>query len=171
MYKNKFKNIFSIFPAGVSGVGLGIAGLGNAWSSLLNSYFFKNYFIDSQILNLVSIIIQSFFILITIICFSIILIKIIRHLNIFSNELKDPLISSYLPTESMCLACIAFYIGNISLYNVDILKSQVPIVNTGTIIANILILISLLTHLLLIIFFIKNVFIKHLFQKNQAYFS
>lgn len=165
------KDYFSKIPAGVSGLGLGIGGLGNAISAQLNSQFIAKQFSLSEIqieqLKIASVSIQAIFILITTICFLLILGKILWHFGIFKKELRDPLISSYLPTEMMCLASISYFIGVVSTWNDD----KNVVINAGTIIANILILISIIGHFILLTFFIIHVIATHSFKVDAAYSS
>lgn len=170
----KASNIFGKIPAGVSGVGLGVAGLSNALNSQLNSSFIKTYFNVSKSvcddLSLAGFIIQSILISITIIAFILILLKMITSFETIKKEMKDELVSSYLPTEAMCLASIAYYIGIVSTRNINN-PDNLPIVNAGTIIATIMDVLAIALHIFFMVAFLINVLFKHSIKKGYAYSS
>lgn len=170
----KASNIFGKIPAGVSGVGLGVAGLSNALNSQLNSSFIKTYFNVSKSicddLSLAGFIIQSILISITIIAFILILLKMITSFETIKKEMKDELVSSYLPTEAMCLASIAYYIGIVSTRNINN-PDNLPIVNAGTVIATIMDVLAIALHIFFMVAFLINVLFKHSIKKGYAYSS
>lgn len=176
MENKKITDHFSKFPAGLSGLGLGVGGLGNAFSAQLNSKYMAELLnLNEQQINNLSIAaysIQGVLIFITLICFCLIALKMIWHFNVFKKEMTDPLISSYLPTEAMCLASIAYFIGVMSVMNYpEQLATQSMILNAGTIIANILIVISIAGHLALLIAFSLKILINHSFKNDVIYSS
>lgn len=172
--ENNIKRLdyFSKMPAGLSGLGLGVGGLGNAWAAQLNCKFIKNEFhltdIQSDQLKIAAISIQSILIFITIVCFVMILIKMIWHFNVFKKELTDPLISSYLPTEMMCLASIGYFIGIASTYNNDV---HTYVLNAGTVIGNIIVVTAIIGHISLLSAFVIQVLMKHSVKEHVAYSS
>lgn len=177
MNNNVTKNtFFGKIPAGLSGLGLGVAGWSNAFFAQLNSKYFANVINASmdvkKNLEIASYSVQGICVFFTLICFILIAIKIIKSFHVFKKESHDPLISSYLPTEAMCLACIAFYIGSISLIGkIDPNNPYAPIVNAGTIIATILDLIAIIGHITLLSVFVVNVLIKHSIKNDLVYSS
>lgn len=177
LIKPYLKQSIEKMPIGFSGLGLGVAGLGNAWSDLLNNpSTLKLNQIDPDYWNVTknndlaisAIAIQAITISITLFCFILILIRIIWHHTVFWKEIKDPLISSFLPTEAMCLSSIANFIGVASTFG----HSRTDyVLNAGTIISCILMLISIIFHLFLFFCFLWFVIKNHNLKEDLAYAS
>lgn len=177
--KNKFfskKPDFSKVPVGVSGLGLGVGGLGNSTSAFLNSNFVEQYWNISksgvETLETIAYIIQGILIFITLICFVLILMKYIFNFDLIKKELSDPLASSYLPTQAMCLASLAYFVGTISIIGkIDPNNPYKMILNAGTVIATSLDFVAICFHLVLLIGFFLNVIKKHSIKNDAAYSS
>ena len=172
MNSEKKHEYFSKMPAGISGLGLGIAGLGIAISTELNSSYNKYIFNTNQTqahdLEIAGYVVQGIMAFLATICFVLILLKIIFSFKTLMKELKDPLISSFLPTESMCLASIAYFIGVMSIYGHS---PSEKVVNAGTVIANILMLLSIFTHFAFLTGFFIHVIMKHSIKNDVIYSS
>lgn len=177
LFKPYLKQGIEKMPIGFSGLGLGVAGLGNAWSALLNNpSTLKLNQIDPDYWNITknndlaisAITIQAITVFITLLCFILILVRMIWHHALFWKEVKDPLISSFLPTEAMCLSSIANFIGIASTFG---LSRTDYVLNAGTIIACILMLASIAFHLFLFFCFLWFVIKNHNFKEDLAYAS
>lgn len=177
LLKPYLKQSIEKMPIGFSGLGLGVAGLGNAWSDLLNNpSTLKLNQIDPDYWNVTknndlaisAITIQGITIFITLFCFILILIRMIWHHKVFWKEIKDPLISSFLPTEAMCLSSIANFIGVASTFGYS---RTDYVLNAGTIISCILMLASILFHLFLFFCFLWFVIKNHNLKEDLAYAS
>lgn len=177
LFKPYLKQSIEKMPIGFSGLGLGVAGLGNAWSALLNNpSTLKLNQIDPDYWNITknndlaisAITIQAITVFITLLCFILILVRMIWHHALFWKEVKDPLISSFLPTEAMCLSSIANFIGIASTFG---FSRTDYVLNAGTIIACILMLASIAFHLFLFFCFLWFVIKNHNFKEDLAYAS
>lgn len=177
LLKPYLKQSIEKMPIGFSGLGLGVAGLGNAWSALLNNpttlklnQLDPDYWNITKTNNLAisAIAIQAITIFITLLCFILILVRMIWHHKVFWKEIKDPLISSFLPTEAMCLSSIANFIGVASTFGYS---RTAYVLNVGTIISCILMLISIVFHLFLFFCFLWFVIKNHNFKEDLAYAS
>lgn len=169
LVKKNFRQKMLDVPLALSGLGLGVAGLGNAWSGQLQTpQYYHNTNYNFAILDGFSIGIQTFSIFITLICFVIILIRCLMHFEVFKQEIKEPMLNSFFPTLWMSLASIANYIGFVSTLGMD--RSQ-TILNAGTIIANIIMLIAILLQTLFLLLFFSFVIKKHDVKNHVAYAS
>lgn len=149
---NKFIHRLQHIPIACSGLALGLCGT----STLLDVSFQKFGWYASNIWPISSILL--IFILTLLI---IVTIKYCSHPKILKYELKDPLLCSFLPTYCMALMGVGGYIAGWD-------KSGIT---ANQVIAAIFMVIAVLLQFIIIIFFIKNVIIKHNWHNDPFYGS
>ncbi len=157
---NKYLNRFNHVPIGCTGVGLGIGGLGALWTAVLQEAN-PNYHN-----NVVLSIIQFFCITITIIFLSLVLLRNVAHKGTFSNEIKHPLLSSFVPTMFMSTMLIAGFIGYIGL-----LTQNKAADNVLTGIGAIIWYFAVIGHLTVFGLFFYHVVMKHDIKTDSLYAS
>ncbi|MGL5438276.1 MAG: hypothetical protein ACRDA7_00915 [Metamycoplasmataceae bacterium] len=158
--KLETKEKFSKIPAGLTGVGLGMAGLGSVWTALINSN------VSDEIPDHVLSILQYFSISFTIFFLILIFIKILSNKNILKQEISHPLTSSFLPTIFMSLMLVGGFIASISKLVYNNLQ-----INALTIIGAIIWYIAVLGHLIILFSFLFFVVRKHKINEEPIYAS
>ncbi|MGL5520292.1 MAG: hypothetical protein ACRDBR_02565 [Metamycoplasmataceae bacterium] len=151
---------FSKIPAGLTSVGLGMAGLGSVWTALINSNVSNE--VPDHILSVLQYLSISFTIFFLILIF----IKILSNKNILKQEISHPLISSFLPTIFMSLMLIGGFIASISKLAYNNLQ-----INALTIIGAIIWYIAVLGHLIFFFFFLFFIVSKHKIKEEPVYAS
>ncbi|MDE6289877.1 MAG: hypothetical protein K2L64_03855 [Ureaplasma sp.] len=152
---NKFFHRVQHLPLACSGLALGISGYASLIDVILQKYIGaekNNIWIFSSILIPIAIL------LITLLTF-----KYVRHTKIMKFEMKDPLFSSFLPTYSMVLMCIAGYVAGWEKGNGWIAVNQV--------FGAIIMCAALTMQIVLLVFFIKEVLLRHSWNLNPVYGS
>ncbi len=160
MINNKYLSRFNHVPIGCTGLGLGMGGLGALWTAVLKEAN-PNYHNDA-----VLSIIQFFCISITIILLCFVLLRNVVHKGTFSNELKHPLLSSFIPTMFMSTMLIAGFIGYIGVLSKNELACNIL---SG--IGSIIWYIAVLGHLIVFSLFVYHVVKKHDIKTDSLYAS
>ena len=159
--ESKFFKHFKNIQIGATGVGVGVAGLGNLYQALI-----KDNGVDIRYASILQYIFTTF----TIIFLVLILLRNIAHKNTFKNELKHPLLSSFLPTMCMCGMLISGFIAGIGDIIYKSNGSQITNdVLTG--IGSILWYISVIAHICVFSLFFCNIVLKHKIKSDNLYAS
>ncbi|MGL5521881.1 MAG: hypothetical protein ACRDAW_01250 [Metamycoplasmataceae bacterium] len=158
--KTETREKFSKIPAGLTGVGLGMAGLGSVWTALINSN------VSDKVPDHILSVLQYFSISFTIFFLVLIFIKVSFNKNILKQEISHPLISSFLPTIFMSLMLVGGFIASISKLAYDSLQ-----INALTIIGAIIWYIAVLGHFVILSSFLYFVVRKHKVKEEPIYAS
>ncbi|MGL4184059.1 MAG: hypothetical protein ACRCRP_02900 [Metamycoplasmataceae bacterium] len=158
--KAETKEKFSKIPVGLTGVGLGMAGLGSVWTTLINSN------VSDEIPDHILSTFQYFSISFTIFFLILIFIKILFNKNVLKQEISHPLNSSFLPTIFMSLMLVGGFIASISKLIYNNLQ-----VNALTIIGAIVWYIAIFGHLATLFSFLFFVVRKHKINQEPIYAS
>ncbi len=160
MLKNKYIKRFNHVPIGCTGVGLGMGGLGALWTAILHEAN-PNYHNDA-----VLSIIQFFCIAMTIMFLCLVLLRNANHKGTFSNEIKHPLLSSFVPTMFMSTMLIGGCFGYIGSLTHNELTCNIL---TG--IGSVIWYIAVLGHLIVFSLFVYHVVFKHNVKCDSLYAS
>lgn len=161
MNKRQWLQRFNQVPIGCTGLGLGMGGLGSLWTAVLQEANpqYQNHAVLS--------IIQFFCISMTIFFLCLVLLRNLVHKNTFKNEIKHPLLSSFIPTMFMSTMLIAGFIGYIG----TLTKDNITLNNIFTGIGSIIWYIAVLGHLTVFILFVNHVVRKHDIKNDSLYAS
>ncbi len=164
---------FKHIPIGVTGIGLGMGGLGNLYAAILSQTT-----LDICLCSIIQIICS----IITIIFLILILLRNLAHQNTFSNEIRHPLLSSFLPTICMSSMIVAGFFGVIGnlIYGGDMgnIDTSTTIINQNIFsaiifkgIGSIIWYIAVVFHIMFFILFMYHVFLKHDTKTNNLFAS
>ena len=168
MKNNNFLMHFKHMPIGLTGLGLGVGGLGNLYAAIFKEHVTNNVINYS--------IIQVICTTITIIFLILILLRNLAHKKTFTNEIKHPLLSSFIPTICMSTMVVAGFFGVIGdMINYGIngsLNTTIPIASSVFKGIGIIIwYLAVLGHLIFFSMFIYHVFLKHDTKNNNLFAS
>ncbi len=163
-----FKEKISKIPIGLTGLAVGIGGLGNAWTLVLQerNIDWSNGELDTSIYTNI---IQIFLFIFTILFFFIIVTRQILNRTIFRNEVKDPMLSSFLPTIAMAMMLIGGFIAQTSTMGTNLKSSEV--INALTIIGSIFWYCAVTLHITFMVLFFVHVIKNHDFKNHDVYAS
>lgn len=161
--ENRFLKHFRHIPIGVTGIGLGIGGLGNLYAAIFSQI--TNNILHYSIIQIIC----TFF---TISFLILIFLRNLAHKNTFTNEIKHPLLSSFIPTICMSSMIVSGFFGVIG----NIIDGGVyqKISNTAFIFKAIGVIIWYLATIFHVIFlglFFYHVFLKHDKKNNNLFAS
>lgn len=159
-FNEKVKNL----PVGFAGLALGLAGLGNAWTIILQeghsdwSDLPEDLSIYTHTLQIICFILSIFF------C-GLVIYRQIVHYKVFWAEMHDPVAASVMATITMTLLLISGFIAQTTVMGTNDLVT----VNGVTIFASVILYFAIFAHLGILIVFIWKVFAKHDFKRDHVY--
>lgn len=89
--------------------------------------------------------------------------------KIFRDEVRDPMLSSFLPTIAMSMMLIGSFMAQLSVIGSDAKSSD--IINAATIIGSIFWYLATTLHIIFMVLFFIHVIKKHDFKNNEVYAS
>lgn len=155
---NQFLLRFKKIPIGTTGLGVGLAGIGSLYSLVL----VNEANLDLTYASIIQFLLTSFTLLFVII----ILFRNITHKHIFSNEIKHPMLSSFLPTicmSSMQISGVIALIGDLTGND----KANFIIDISGSIIWY----AAVISHITIFSLFIWKVISRHNIKQDSLYAS
>ncbi|GAA5414687.1 hypothetical protein [Ureaplasma ceti] len=150
----KLNHRFQHLPVALTGLALGLCGIASA----LDTIFKKFYHPNCWWISIGFIAVASFLLLLA-------TIRNFSHKKVVLFEAKEPLLSSFLPTYAMTLMCIAGFIAGWEKGNYF---GKVP---PCQVIGAILMCLSVVIQIVCIVAFVKNVLLKHNWDKDSMYGS
>lgn len=145
----------SKLPIGLSGLSLGMAGLGNAWNFLFQEKINKgNDIITNHIIQFILFSLSIIFLFLA-------LYRTFIHFDNFKKDIRDPVLSSFIPTLAMTSMLIGGFISSFGYGGI----------NAATVIGSIIWYLSVLCHFIFLILFIFHIIRKHNFVESSIYAS